>query len=763
MTPERARGASAADARDLPTALACAALAAAALLVAAAPWPAPWRLLAMALLVVGGVAGGCRYAGPVRRRDSARTGDEDTIRFLVNLVHELRTPLALVDGPLQQLARMPRLEPHVRDHVNVARQNCLRLMSVAEDLLELARADRGQRPLDARPLVLREWLRELAAAVARHPALGRRVLHEEFPDDATADDDVVMADPRALERVFLNLVGNAIKFGVDGHEIRIGTVGTGRDAGFYVADDGIGIAPAHHASIFERFRQVDGSATRRFGGVGIGLALARELTESMGGRIELASAPGAGARFTVWLPRAAGRPPRRLPAPRPAGHIAADEPDAFERILRVPGVAAAVPTPGVATDSRAGCEAGAGRSPGPGADASAPGSSRPRVVVVEDEPELRWLVESALRDEFDVVGAGDGRAGLQALIGQPAEILLTDWMLPGLDGLELASRARGLAAPPRVVLITARMNEAERVAALRLGVDDFLAKPFSLAELGARLRNLAQRVRAERALRAAHDGLARAQAELEATRAALIHDEKLKSIGYLSAGLVHEIHNPVNFMRTATELLRRSAALRDDPKSMELLASIEHGLARVGTIIGDLRVFAFRDDAAGQAPRRLAFDASHAIQAAVRLCRRELGSIAVDADVPSLQVVGAESQVVQVLVNLLCNSAAALAARAAERTPGAADAARIVVRLDRGERQGGRRIWIRVRDNGEGIAPDVLPRLLEPFFTTRGVGQGLGLGLAVSSAIVRRHGGELTVTSSPGQGAEFSFDLEAAG
>jgi signal transduction histidine kinase len=705
-----------------------------ALAVAAAPWPAWLRLLASIGVLLPAVLALWRVTPPPGLDDNGR------LRFLVNLVHELRTPLALVDGPLQQLGRLTHLDAEARTQVGIARQNCLRLMHLAEDLLQLARADAGAAPAPqasaAAPLALDDWLRELTAAVARHPALGPRLIVEAFD----AENAFVVADARALERVYLNLVSNAIKFGAGGREIRIGSRATANEVGFFVADDGIGIDPADHARIFERFRQIDGSPTRRFGGTGIGLALVRDLALAMRGRIEVASTLGAGACFTVWLPRCTA-PVRFLPPPRRHGGDGVDQPEAFEWTLRRP----LEPT---ARDAAA--------------NESAP--PRPRILVVEDEPELRWLLESALRASFDVVTAADGEAGLATATRLRPDIVLTDWMMPGLDGLALAQRLRALDPAPKIVLITAKMDEDERADALRAGVDDFLAKPFSLAELGARLHSLARRATSEHALRATHDRLAATNRELASTRAALIQDEKLKSIGILTAGLIHEINNPVNFMRTAAELLRRAPPVRNDLETAELVDAIEQGLVRVGTIIGDLRVFAFRDDPGATARRRQRFTLAHAVGAALRLCRTQLGGVRVETALAPLEVIGAESQIVQVMVNLLVNATTALRERGRED---AAPAIEVCAETWQSPRSTSSppappRARIRIRDNGPGIAAEIQDRLFEPFFTTREPGQGLGLGLAVSDAIVRSHGGRLRLSSAPGAGAEFSFDLELA-
>jgi len=703
-----------------------------------------------------------------------RAADDDAReRFLVNIVHELRTPLALVDGPLQQLARAPDLEPYARELVRVARANCLRLMNVADDLLELARIGAQGEPgpgataLTA-PVVLDDWLRGLLAAIAHHPALGALPLAEHLD----APGATVAAEAGLLERVVLNLVANAIKFSAGRGAIRIGSFADAHQAGFWVEDDGVGIAPEHHALIFERFRQVDDTLTRRHGGAGIGLALVRAWLIALGGTIEVDSALERGARFTVRLPRAGAAPARYVTSMRLHTESDSDAPAAFERVLRSPLAPAlaggsartsAEPAAAVAPIAMAGRtepaatvdlpDGGRAAHPLHGAGVAPRPAARVRVLVVEDEAELRWLLLEALRTRFDVLAAADGEAALALARLAVPDVLLTDWMLPGRDGLALtrALRADPAADGLRILMITARAGEDERVAALAAGVDDFVAKPFSMTELAARLSNLGRAAQSERALRAANRELAAANEALGAARERLVQDEKLKSIGVLAAGLIHEINNPVSYMRTATELLGREPAIGAHAPAAELVAAIAQGLDRVGTLVSDLRVFAWRGGAQSAAPAAQTVDLREVVARARRLTTQTLLGIDVRVELAAVWVMGAESQLVQVVVNLLTNAAAALA-------HGGRPDPVVWITLERA----GASARLVVRDNGPGIAPEVRERLFEPFFTTGEVGQGLGLGLVMCQAIVRAHDGRIQVHSAPGPGASFVVDLPAA-
>lgn len=226
----------------------------------------------------------------------------------------------------------------------------------------------------------------------------------------------------------------------------------------------------------------------------------------------------------------------------------------------------------------------------------------------------------------------------------------------------------------------------------------------------------------------------------------LLQREKMAAIGTLSAGLMHEINNPVNYSLMAINMGLTLPAAQADALLKESLSDAREGMERVQSIVSDLKTFAYQKP--GDNPQR-PFLLENAVRSAVRLSGYELKGIDVSIDMPQdTHVLGDEPALIGVLINLLSN--AALAVRAAQREP-----ARIAVRAE----LRGQRLWVAVRDNGTGIEPANIGRVFEPFFTTRDVGAGLGLGLSVSYGIVQRHGGTLAVDSVPGAWTEFSFDL----
>ncbi|HET6251644.1 MAG TPA: ATP-binding protein [Tepidisphaeraceae bacterium] len=232
--------------------------------------------------------------------------------------------------------------------------------------------------------------------------------------------------------------------------------------------------------------------------------------------------------------------------------------------------------------------------------------------------------------------------------------------------------------------------------------------------------------------------------KLQETEVQLVQSEKMNALGKLSAGLLHEINNPLNFTFMALQIAKQDAG--DNEAMNDTLKDIGEGMERIRTVITDLRAFAYPS----QTTDRQEFSVDDALTSALRLTTHELGDITIDrAAVAGTKAMGGATQIVHVLMNLLVNSAHAVKARMP------ADGAKITISCT----ETGGRLHIAVRDNGAGVAPENLPKLLDPFFTTKAPGQGMGLGLSICHTIVKNHGGEIRVKSELGAWTEVSFDL----
>lgn len=651
--------------------------------------------------------------------------DRQKTEFFANVSHELRTPLTLILAPVQELlGGGTPLADRIASRLAVIRDNGLRLLKLVNDLLDVIRLEEGKERLERKAIDLNAVLRGVADGMTHLADTKDIALEKAIPEDAL----VVRADLRALEKIFVNLVNNAIKFTDAGGRVRVESSSEGDWALVRVQDTGIGIPREEQDSIFARFHQVDGSTTRRYRGSGLGLALVKELTELMDGSVEVESTPGVGTTMEVRLPLARGTRAEEVSA-----EIA--EEDGIERLHRM-----AERRGGLTVD-------------GPDLDLvseEAPAAGgRPRVLVVEDEPDMRRYLAEILAEEYQVSTARTGAEGLRMALERAPDLVVLDLMLPEMDGLEVCRRIRqeSTLRSQKIMLLTARVDEESKITALEQGADDFLTKPFSSVEVRTRLRNLLATAVLERDLEERNRRLQRALADLEAIQAQLIHSEKLNALGSLAAGLLHEINNPLNYSLTALQLIRDDPTVQRNELLNEVVGDIDEGMQRIRTIVSDLRAFAYPSEADKQSQ----VDFRELVETALRFTAHELRDIRLVEDVPEgLQVLGSRSHIVQVLVNLLTNSAKAIAAlpdpRAGE------------IRISAAPTLGGR-VEVRVTDNGVGMDAKTLQRAFDPFFTTRDVGEGVGLGLSICHTIVSNHGGRLRARSQPGEGAELTFDL----
>jgi signal transduction histidine kinase len=644
--------------------------------------------------------------------------------FFANVSHELRTPLTLILSPLQDvLNRAAELPADLRDLAGIARDNSLRLLKLINDLLEIARLESGEFKARLEPLELGQFASAQAEAVRPLARLKGLAL-----DVATGPEAVwVAADPAQLEKIFVNLLTNAIKFTPQGGRVGVRVRETGPTALVEVTDTGIGISEADLPHIFERFRQAEGSSSRPFSGVGIGLSLARELAEKQGALLKAESRLGEGSTFSLRMPLT--RPNAEQPGAADATPAEAARAEPLAALFRE-------------ADRFIAQEQAPGARP-PDDDAA----SRPNVLVIDDEPDMRRYLRGILADRYTVHEAADGAEGLERARAARPELVLVDLMMPRMDGWQVCAalkREFGEDAP-KVVVVTARTDEMAKISALRNGADDFMSKPFSTLEVRTRLSNLHRTFELERNLRRQNQELKQALTSLHAAEALLVQREKMKAVVQMAGGILHEINNPLNFTLAAITIALDRYAERD-AKLAGILEDVRAGMTRIRDIISDLRSFA----QPARSDNYERFDLETVIGQALRFTAMELAEIEVDhRGAGECPVYGSRSQVLQVLTNLLLNAGAAVRQVAGARAPPNPHSAEV---LDG-------RTRVQVWDNGGGIPPALIDKVFDPFLTTRDVGQGLGLGLSICHSLVTAHGGEIRVRSQHGSWTEVAFEL----
>jgi signal transduction histidine kinase len=412
-----------------------------------------------------------------RAEELARLDRAKTI-FFSNVSHEFRTPLTLMLGPTEEAMASPERTLRGNDLETVYR-NQQRLLKLVNTLLEFSRIEAGRVEARFVPTDLSALTADLASAF--RSAMTRAGL--ELVVQCPPLNEPVYVDPEMWEKIVLNLLSNALKFTFEG-SVAVSVAATDGGVELRVRDTGTGIAPDDLSRIFERFQRVERAAARTHEGSGIGLALVQELVTIHGGTICATSELGRGTELIVRLPLGLSHlPPERVVTGT-----------ANERTK--PATAAAVPfvaealrwLPEGATEDDAATEDG---------DGAAVPNSAARVLVADDNADMRDYLKRLLSVRYRVQAVSAGDEALAIALEQRPDVVLSDVMMPGLDGFQLiaALRSREQTRTVPVILLSARAGEEARVGGLQAGADDYLVKPFSARELVARID--AQLVRAK--------------------------------------------------------------------------------------------------------------------------------------------------------------------------------------------------------------------------------------------------------------------------
>ncbi len=640
-------------------------------------------------------------------------------QFFSNISHELRTPLTLILGPVETLLSRggDSLDARVHEGLILVHRNALRLLKLINDLLDLMRLEQGAEILRKRNLSLGSFLRGIVDSV-RHLGLSKNLKIRVEPGN---ESDEVLADPARMEKVVINLLTNAIKYTPASGSVTVRWRCSPDEVCIEVADTGVGIPADDLPKIFDRFHQVRGNASNRVQGVGIGLALAKDLVTEHGGRIDVQSELGKGSVFRVVLPRVL----ELQEVEETAGDSSPEEP--FEKAFR-------------SADR-------SWRNPVENEVLPVVGTGGEVVLVADDESDMLQYVVSLLSQDHRVVQTRDGLQVCDLVREHRPEVVLLDWMMPGKDGLSLCRELR--AGPDwadlKIMLLTARIDEESKIEALRAGADDFLTKPFSTAEVRTRVANLFRSAHLQKELRARNLELTGTLEKLQRTETLLIQSEKMNALGSLSAGLLHEINNPLNYTMTAISFAKQFESSLG-PEVREILADIDEGMHRIRDVITHLKDFAYPEKPGTES----LFSLREVFQSARKILARELDGVVVDVEIPeTLLVRGQKTQITHVFMNLLGNAGKAVA----DLPPGAPREIGVKAAVS------GDDVSITVSDTGGGIPEPVLNRIFEPFFTTRDVGAGMGMGLSICHTILNAHHGSIRAGNRPGGGAVFTVTL----
>jgi signal transduction histidine kinase len=671
--------------------------------------------------------------------------DQIKSRFFANISHELRTPLTLLIAPLETLLHRFTLDAETKDLLATMQSNSMRLLKLINDLLDLVRLESGRMEVKREPLDVADFVKGLTSA-ARQVADDKRLRLETFVDPALG---TVVADRDKLEKIILNLVFNALKFTPSGGRVELRAQKHDQKVVLSVSDTGMGISQKNLPFVFDRFWQADGSSKRKYQGVGIGLALVKELVEIQGGAVTVQSEENKGTTFTVTLPYekadAAAKNGSAETIEDSSGAAAGNggTVTSEEWLTNLYRRAELFPALTPVKESLRPVEA-------------APDGHRPTALIADDEPDMLRFLKSQLSSEYQVLEAVDGQQAIEKVSQFLPDIIVLDMMMPEKDGLQACREIRGQTSTQTIpiVLLTARADEETKLAALSAGASDFLPKPFSTTELHIRLKNLVESHHYQRKLSTQNRVLESTIEQLKETETQLVQSEKLASLGRMSAGIIHEINNPLNFATTGLYTLRSKAkylAPEQQEQYSEILKDVEEGIARVKNIVTDLRTFTHPD-----AESRDQVEVAEVVSASLRFLSNEWkNEVEIVQSLPQNQTVwGNRNKLTQVLVNLLHNSIDALKTKKFEKE-------KPTIWIE-GRIEPSRTLLI-VRDNGTGIDSQHLDKIFDPFYTTKDVGQGMGLGLAICYRIVQEYDGRILVRTEPGAFCEFTLEFPAKG
>jgi signal transduction histidine kinase len=670
----------------------------------------------------------------VEERARVEELDRFKSRFFASITHELKTPLTMILAPLDLLldGELGAITGLQRSTLQAMSRSGIKLLKLIGDLLDLSKLEESRLRLRVGDHDLIRYLRSLIAQT--EPLAERKDITVKF--SPACSEAVVCCDLERLERVFINLLSNAFKFTPAGGTVTVRVRDEDSTVAVGVEDTGPGFPPNLAERLFERFFQVENEGHGAHGGAGIGLALARELVELHGGSIWAEGERGKGAAFHVRLRKGRQhfdplsldrreRPSDILKGQRESDVGLTGWNLGFEERYRFIDIEHA-------TEKRV-------------APRDADEEQRAHtVLVVEDSADVVRIIHLALHQHFRVFSAPDGAKGFAMAAERRPTLIITDLTMPEVDGIELTQQLRADARTRHIpiVMLSARSDLDDRVASLDVGVNAFVTKPFAPKELLSTVRSLLN---------------------AQESTAELVLTQQTATLESIAGGLAHEIRNPLNYIKNGvasvhrdTEelqaLLAASRPLSDAEQAQlekvtermrRMFDTVQSGVKRIsGTV--ELMIRYSRE---GYARVLQQYDLYAAIDDVLGIVVPATGS---DAKVET-QLVGdgvidcVPDEINQVLTNLIQN--------ALEATSPGHGIVSIAGRTD------GEDLLLTIRDNGKGIEYELQSRIFAPFFTTKDVGLGLGMGLTITRRCIVALGGTISVRSQPGAGTEFSVRL----
>ena len=703
-------------------------------------------LTLIARQVAGAVANARTYQEARRQAEELAELDRAKTAFFSNVSHEFRTPLTLMLGPIDDAlsdTQHPLSEPH-RAQLEIVRRNALRLLKLVNTLLDFSRIEAGRAQAAYEPTALATFTSDLASAF-------REVIEKaglRFVVDCPPLPEAIFVDRDMWEKIVLNLLSNAFKFTLKG-QITLTQHLIGDHIELVVQDTGPGIAAEELPHIFERFYRVHNTEARTQEGSGIGLSLVSDLVRLHGGTVLASSSIGVGTTFTVTLPIG----PEHLPVERLRStrklFLAATESTAYieEAARWLPSQTAALEQTEVTAYIHDKHEENVEKA------ASIKKIPTGRILLADDNADMRDYLSRLLSAYWQVEAVANGTDALRAIEQSTPDLIISDVMMPGLDGFQLLRAVRSdlRSRDIPIILLSARAGEEATIEGLEAGADDYLVKPFSARELLARV--------------AAHMELAlmrstiAAQVQQHADETDRLYQQAQEAVNLrdeLLAVVSHDLKNPLTTVMGFTQLLRGTVGRATWPEKDQILDGISRiysTATRMNTLIDELL-----DIAHVQIGKPLNLDTSETDL--VSLAQQEITAYEQTSrnhqfhfETSILELIGwwDNARLHRVLGNLLSN--------AIKYSP---TGGTITVTVTKEETEDSSWAILSVADQGIGIPANDLSQIFDRFHRAQNVIKqikGSGIGLASARHIIEQHGGTISVASQEGVGSTFTIRL----
>ncbi|MFT4605508.1 MAG: signal transduction histidine kinase, partial [Rhodothermales bacterium] len=669
--------------------------------------------------------------------------DRFKTRFFANVSHEFLTPLTMIIGPLENAlgGRYGLVEGRVRRQMDIMLRNALRLMRLINQLMDLSKIEAGKMQLRAGSRNIVGFLQDVMLTIAPFAEKKGLELNVVSEDERME----VYYEPDKLEKVFYNLLSNAAKFTPTGGSLTIDVSRQPADEHFTegsvlvkVSDTGRGI-PAHAIpTIFDLFQQVDGSNTRRHEGTGIGLSLVKEMVSLHGGIVVVESEVGQGTTFNIYFPDG-------------CAHLQDDQ------IIQTGSLEFATPR----MSTYAAGEFGGDDQGVESNEPSEAAADAPILLVVDDNQDVRDYVGSIISEHYRVVYAIDGIDGIEKARSESPDLILSDVMMPRMDGNELVRTLKAdaeLKSIP-VILVSARATHQVKIEGLLVGADDYVPKPFNAQELLARIANLLKLREHQKELKVLNTSLedkVEEQLELilierERYEAELIEErDRAQAASRMKSTIIdnmnHEFRTPLSIILGSSQVLAEEVS--DELK--DFTTDIQVGASRLQATLESVCEISMLT--AGLDFKKTRFNVGDQLRRSVDALRykAEAKGLSLHVRAPKDQAVFTDTDEASYLriVEILLENGIKFT-----------ESGDVVVEV----RTTATHIETRVRDTGIGIEADHLDQIFEAFAQgSEGLSrtqEGAGLGLAIAARRAEIIGAELTAESEVGKGSVFTLKV----